>query len=127
VAFALGSLAVIEALDAGSRREAKAARNMAFLRRWLPRRLRVSAAREVPDWRVTGASPAQAASLLLSRKAEPPPISARIRGPIPGTDARSSPEGWAARKASSISEILLGAEGSFAVVAVGWQLVCLAD
>ncbi len=45
--------------DAGSRREANAARNIAFLSRWLPRRLRVSAFREVPDWRVTGANPVQ--------------------------------------------------------------------
>jgi hypothetical protein len=44
--------------------------------------------------------------LLPSRKAEPSPISARIRapvrGPIPGRDASSSPKGWA-RNASSIS------------------------
>jgi hypothetical protein len=42
-------------LDAGSRRAANAARNMAFLSRWLPWRLRASPAREMPDWRVTGA------------------------------------------------------------------------
>jgi hypothetical protein len=40
VAFAFSSLAVVEGLEAGSRKEAKTARNMAFLSRRLPRRLR---------------------------------------------------------------------------------------
>jgi hypothetical protein len=56
--LALGPLAFVERLGRGSGRDAKAARNMAFLSRWLPRRLRVLLARVVPDWRVTGARPA---------------------------------------------------------------------
>jgi hypothetical protein len=38
--------------------EQKADSHMAFLSRWLPRRLRVSPLSELPDWRVTGARPA---------------------------------------------------------------------
>jgi len=74
--------------SAGSRREANAARNMVFLRGLLPRRLRVSPAREVPDWRVTGTRPAQAASLLPWAEAEPSPISAvhRATAALVGVD-----------------------------------------
>jgi hypothetical protein len=41
MAVVLGALAIIELLGFRLGREAKAARNMAFLRRWLRRRLRV--------------------------------------------------------------------------------------
>jgi hypothetical protein len=58
------------------------------------------------DWRVTGARPAQAASLLPLAKAGPSPISARmlapVRGPIPGRLASSSLKGCD-KNASSIS------------------------
>ena len=58
VAFAFGSFAVVEGFGGGVAQGGKAARNIAFLSRWFPRRLWDSPLRDLPDWRVTGARPA---------------------------------------------------------------------
>jgi len=58
VLLALGALSVVFAFESVERSDANAARNMAFLSRWFPRRDWDSPRMLVPDWRVTGASPA---------------------------------------------------------------------
>ena len=79
---------------------------MAFLSRWLPRRLRVSPFRVVPDWRVTGPGRHRQRACChhgrRSRRRSRRGYGRRSAVPIPGRDASSSPKGWA-RNASSIS------------------------
>ncbi len=57
VTLALGAFAVVVGAAVGAAAGRNAAMNMAFLRRWFPRRQRLSLLRLVPDCRVTGASP----------------------------------------------------------------------
>src|SRR5215472_2039654 len=58
VTLAFGALAVVERLGGRVAQRCERGQEHGVLSRWLPRRLRVSPARLVPDWRVTGARPA---------------------------------------------------------------------
>ena len=70
MAVAFGAFAVVEGLGGGVAQGGEGGQEHGVLSRWLPRRERVSPARVVPDWRVTGARPASAASLLPLVKAD---------------------------------------------------------